>query len=200
MAKLPGLLIALGTSLAGIVPASAASFSSDAIRVAASQDLLEQAQYGGRCANWERECAKLYGWQTPQWHACMGQPGAIKDCGGSDGYDDGDRGRRGDRCTNWREECAKLYGRQTPQWNACMGQPGAIRDCRGGDDYYEDGDRGSRGQRGGNDNYEDDHRGGRGDRCTNWRQECAKLWGWRSRRWHQCMRQPGAIRDCRGSR
>jgi hypothetical protein len=34
------------------------------------------------CANWRRECARLYGWQTRNWYSCMNQPGAIRHCGG----------------------------------------------------------------------------------------------------------------------
>src|SRR3954468_14528780 len=33
------------------------------------------------CGNWQRECTRLYGAQTPLWQACMRQPGAIRDCG-----------------------------------------------------------------------------------------------------------------------
>src|SRR5829696_10342660 len=32
------------------------------------------------CGNWQRECARLYGAQTPLWQSCMRQPGAIRDC------------------------------------------------------------------------------------------------------------------------
>lgn len=34
------------------------------------------------------------------------------------------------------------------------------------------------------------------NRCSTWRRECADLYGWRTRRWHQCMNQPKARRDC----
>src|SRR5215218_8867380 len=34
------------------------------------------------CGNWQRECARLYGAQTPLWQSCMRQPGAIRDCAG----------------------------------------------------------------------------------------------------------------------
>jgi hypothetical protein len=82
-----------------------------------------------RCANWQRECARLYGWQSPGWHACMGQPGAVRDCSRrSRGWED-DGGSDEDLCRNWRRECARLHGWQTRNWYSCMGQPGAIRDC-----------------------------------------------------------------------
>ena len=61
MGKLRGLLIASSIGLAGIIPASAASLTSGATRIAPLQSVLEQAQYGGRCANWRRQCANLYG-------------------------------------------------------------------------------------------------------------------------------------------
>jgi hypothetical protein len=34
------------------------------------------------CANWQRECTRLYGYQTRSFDACMRQPGAIRDCRG----------------------------------------------------------------------------------------------------------------------
>ena len=44
----------------------------------------ERYERGSRdqCHVWRRECAKFHGWQTEAWHACMGQPRAVYDCGG----------------------------------------------------------------------------------------------------------------------
>jgi len=36
------------------------------------------------------------------------------------------------------------------------------------------------------------------DLCGNWHRECARLWGYRSYNWQQCMGQPAAIYDCGG--
>lgn len=105
-----------------------------------------QVQYGRRdlCENWNRQCSRLYGYATPQWNACMSQPGAIQDCGGTyrappsrgwgGGYYDGPYGGAPyarATCGTWRRECARLHGFQTRNWYACMNQPGARRDCGG---------------------------------------------------------------------
>jgi hypothetical protein len=116
MKTLGGLLIALSISLAGLIPAPAASLMSGAMRFTASQDIVVQAQ---SCADWRRTCAEAHGWRTYGWHQCMAQPGALADCG---------RQPRA-RCSDWQRTCAEMYGRRTQQWYACMGQPGAIRDC-----------------------------------------------------------------------
>jgi hypothetical protein len=96
----------------------------------------------------------------------------------------------GDLCGNWRREFARLYGPQTQSWFSCMGQPQAVVDCQGG------------GRHGRSHRDDDD-----GDRryssrrapvasCGTWKRECAKLWGWGTHRWNQCMGQPGALRSC----
>jgi hypothetical protein len=36
------------------------------------------------------------------------------------------------------------------------------------------------------------------DLCENWHRECARLWGYGSYNWQQCMGQPAAIADCGG--
>jgi hypothetical protein len=108
------------------------------------QSLIQQVQSRELCGNWHRECARLYGHQTQQWHQCMNQPGARWDCGRG-GYGGGRYGRRGDddgddrgyyrdgtpraSCSTWRRECAKLYGWQSQSWHSCMTQPGARRAC-----------------------------------------------------------------------
>jgi hypothetical protein len=94
--------------------------------------LVHQVQ--SLCDNWQRECARLYGWHSEGFNLCMGQPNAIRDCSHrSRGWDDfeGDVSFV-DECRRWRRECARLYGRQTPNWYACMGQPNAIDACAGG--------------------------------------------------------------------
>jgi hypothetical protein len=35
-----------------------------------------------------------------------------------------------------------------------------------------------------------------GGLCGNWRRECARLYGYRTYRWQQCMAQPQALVDC----
>lgn len=92
----------------------------------------------------------------------------------------------GDLCGNWRRECARLYGRQTQAWYNCMGQPQAVADCQGG----------GRGHSRRGDDY-DDYRPRRVASCGTWRSECAKLYGFGTYRWNQCMGQPGAVRACR---
>lgn len=88
------------------------------------------AQYGGSCETWRRECARLHGYGTPNWNACMGQPGARRDCGRG-GYGRGyGRGAGYASCQTWQRECARLHGYGSYNWNACMGQPGARRACR----------------------------------------------------------------------
>jgi hypothetical protein len=124
------MLIGLCFVLAGSVTASAAPIASTR---PVTETTVHLAQ--SRCANWQRECARLYGWQTNGWQLSMGQPGAVRDCSGGrshrGGYDD--EGDDGDgACRNWRRQCARLYGWRTPTWYSCMGQPGAINACAGG--------------------------------------------------------------------
>jgi hypothetical protein len=123
-----GMLIASSIGVAGIVPASSTSLSSAGLPSESTpRPFLEQAQYADLCGNWRRECARLWGWRTRRWHECMGQPGAIWDCGGaSPGY----RARPRSSCANWRQQCANLHGWRTQNWYACMEQPGAIEDCQ----------------------------------------------------------------------
>ena len=112
---------------ASAAPASAAGVGAVA-RSGPTSNIVHQVQ--SLCGNWHRECARLHGYQSPNWHACMGQPAAIWDCSGrsrgSRDYDEPDY----NRCRTWRRECARLHGRETRNWYACMGQPGARRDCR----------------------------------------------------------------------
>lgn len=37
-----------------------------------------------------------------------------------------------------------------------------------------------------------------GDSCDGWRRACARLYGFGSVKWQQCMQQPKAVRACRG--
>jgi hypothetical protein len=169
MFKTSALMFALIISSSSMVAAQptliAGGFGGHATQQSSAP--IEQVQYrGGRggyggssdlCQNWHRECARLYGYGTPRWNACMGQPAARYDCGegggrsfqrrggydrGYDrgynrGYDDGGgrhfrRGGGFGSCRVWRRECANLYGRRSPQWHACMNQPGARRACSRG--------------------------------------------------------------------
>jgi len=74
------------------------------------------------CANWERECARLWGDGTRHYRQCMRQPQAITDC-----QLDNFAGSN-DLCTNWLRECTRLYGRSR-SYKACMRQPQALADC-----------------------------------------------------------------------
>lgn len=145
--------------------------------------LVHAIQYrSSSCGNWQTECARLHGWQSPAWHQCMGQPGALRDCGARWGESrprgwSGSRSSRSDLCGNWQRECARFYGWQSSAWHQCMNQPGALRDC------------GRVRSWGG-------QRTSRQDLCENWHRECARLYGWRSPAWNACMGQPGAIWDC----
>jgi hypothetical protein len=68
-------------------------------------------------------------------------------------------------------------GGGTQRWNDCMNQSQALADCGdgyGGGGYYQQG----------------------GDLCGNWRNEFARLHGWRTRAYRDCMQQPQALADC----
>jgi hypothetical protein len=87
-----------------------------------------------QCANWQRECARLYGGGTQQWNECMHQPQALYDCGRGGGYVQGGyRGgyyqQEGDLCGNWHRECSRLYGYRSPAYHDCLRQPQALADC-----------------------------------------------------------------------
>jgi|GEM_PF-2952281 len=122
------LLIATSLSLAAVLPASAASLVPEATPEGAPAALTPVQYSGDLCANWQRECARLWGWRTRRWHECMGQPAAVWDCGGGQTYGYG--GRRRGSCGNWRRECARLYGWRSQRWYECMNQPGAVQDCQ----------------------------------------------------------------------
>ena len=134
MCYLGRLLIALSIVFAGAPSASAAPASGG---MSAPPDVFQLAQYGRRaaCANWQQQCANLYGWQTQRWQQCMGQPQAVAACsrrgGGYDDYGYGDYRGGGRRAAsaNWRQLCAGLYGWQTQRWYQCMGQPQAVHAC-----------------------------------------------------------------------
>jgi hypothetical protein len=74
------------------------------------------------CANWERECARLWGDGMRHYRQCMRQPQTITDC-----QLDNFAGSN-DLCTNWLRECTRLYGRSRA-YRACMKQPQALADC-----------------------------------------------------------------------
>jgi hypothetical protein len=128
-------------AIAGLLTASGAT----ALPLASlsSTDLsVVQVQYGGNCANWQQQCARLYGGGTQQWNECMNQPQALYDCGRGGypggGYQRGYQGGYvgggyyqggGDLCGNWRRQCARLYGGGSQQWHECMHQPQALADC-----------------------------------------------------------------------
>jgi hypothetical protein len=59
-----------------------------------------------------------------------------------------------------------IVGRWTKHYRQCMHQPQAVIDCQ-------------------LDNY-----------ATNWRRECTRLYGSRSRAYRACMRRPQALADC----
>jgi hypothetical protein len=75
------------------------------------------------CANWERECARLWGEATTHYRQCMRQPQAMRDCQ-ADNFAGSD-----DLCTNWLRECTRLYGSRSRAYRACMRQPQALADC-----------------------------------------------------------------------
>jgi opacity protein-like surface antigen len=97
-------------------------------------------------------------------------------------------------CQAWYQQCARFHGYNTPDWQACMQQPQAQYDCSGG---------GGGGYRGGG-GYQGGYEYNQGypvrpptpGMCGNWRQQCARLYGYRSEQWHECMHQPQALADC----
>src|SRR4051794_18102594 len=79
-----------------------------------------------QCANWQRQCARLWGGGTARWQECMSQPQAQYHCGGGGsggGYEQGS-----DLCANWHNECTRLYGRGY-EYRSCLRQPQARADC-----------------------------------------------------------------------
>ena len=81
-----------------------------------------------QCANWQRQCARLYGGGTERWNECMNQPQARYDCGGGS-YRGGYREGSEDLCGNWHRQCARLYGYRSSAYHDCLGQPQALADC-----------------------------------------------------------------------
>jgi hypothetical protein len=150
MLNFRSLLIAAAMLVAGATASVAGPFS-PALQANPSVDspMVVLAQYGRRslCENWNRACTRLHGFGTHNWNACMSQPGAIQDCGGS--YRGGPPGGGYTReyrrfegrpqaqpygrasCRTWQRNCARLHGFQTGNWYQCMNQPGARRDCDG---------------------------------------------------------------------
>jgi hypothetical protein len=122
-------------AVAGILTASASGSAALSLpRLSPTSLDIVQVQYGGECANWHRQCARLYGGGTQQWNECMHQPQALYDCGGGGGYVQGGyRGgyyrQEGDLCGNWHRECSRLYGYRSPAYHDCLRQPQALADC-----------------------------------------------------------------------
>src|SRR5450631_2287763 len=112
MCNLYSFLLASTIMLATIIVVSASSLL---VRPSLQERNVVPAQYDvNLCGNWHRQCARLYGEGTPNWYACMNQPQARYDCGGSAGYGGGGGYARGgyqqdiDTCGNWRQQCARL--------------------------------------------------------------------------------------------
>ena len=115
-------------AVVGILLASASgAVASPMLRLGGADPNIVQAQYGGNCANWQRQCARLWGGGTERWNECMGQPQALADCGRG-GYAGGGYAQGTDLCGNWHQQCARLYGR-SPAYRDCMRQPLALADC-----------------------------------------------------------------------
>ena len=114
-------------AVVGILLASASgAVASPMLRLGGADPNIVQAQYGN-CANWHRQCARLWGGGTERWNECMGQPQALADCGRG-GYAGGGYAQGTDLCGNWHQQCARLYGR-SPAYRDCMRQPQALADC-----------------------------------------------------------------------
>ena len=65
-------------AFAGILMAGAGCAAASPLRrLDPNSPDVVQAQYGGECANWHRQCARLYGGGTQQWNECMHQPQAC---------------------------------------------------------------------------------------------------------------------------
>ena len=125
-AALPALIVALTMT----ITASA----SPLIKPAVPAGPLVSVQYGDLCTNWHQGCARLHGYRTRNWHACMNQPQAQDDCGSGAQYGGrlGGYVRRGPSevlCGNWHRGCGRMHGWRTPAYAACMHQPQALEDC-----------------------------------------------------------------------
>jgi len=75
------------------------------------------------CANWKRECSRLWRPGTKHYAQCMAQPLAVNDCA-----TDSLLGPT-NLCENWLKACARLYGANSRAYRACMRQPQARIDC-----------------------------------------------------------------------
>ncbi|KQW22423.1 hypothetical protein ASC80_03270 [Afipia sp. Root123D2] len=139
MRALRKMLFVLAAILSASAMTPAAALDRAPLSDAVQSDVVQVQSRGGNCANWQRQCARLYGGGTYQWNACMNQPQAQYDCGrggygggyGRGGYGRGGYGggyRDADLCANWHNECTRLYGRGQA-YRACLRQPQARADC-----------------------------------------------------------------------
>jgi hypothetical protein len=112
-----------------LLASSACLRASPLDRLSPANPNVVQVQYGDLCANWHRQCARLWGVGTQRWNDCMNQPQALADCGRG-GYGGGGYYQQGgDLCGNWHNECVRLYGWRTRTYRDCMHQPQALADC-----------------------------------------------------------------------
>ena len=78
---MPGFSRSIFATALILLSSTASSLSAPVGPTAVTNKDVIQVQYSNLCANWQRQCARLWGGGTQRWNECMNQPQALADCG-----------------------------------------------------------------------------------------------------------------------